>query len=138
MSCLIWSTWALTWVLCLVRAGSLVRVASADGEPYVSAGITSLVQLAGTDLPHGALVGVPRHSMLVIQPMRSKRDLGTVKILESCVASMFREAPDGCTPRLFWFVDGDAHPLGTETGPDGSPTLLLSPALAPIADRLPG
>ena len=117
--------------------GSQVRVASADGVPYVSAGITSLAQLAGSDLPHGALVGVPRHSMLMIQPMLSKRDLSTVAILEGFAGSMFNGAADGCTPQLYWFVNGDAHPLGTETGPDGRPTLVLSPALAPVADQLP-
>ncbi len=116
--------------------GSVVRVASADSEPYVSAGITSLSQLAGSDLPHGALVGVPRHSMLMIQPMLGRRDLSTVAILEGFVGSMFDGAADACSRQLFWFVDGDAFPLGTESGPDGNPTLILSPALAPVADRL--
>lgn len=116
--------------------GSLVRVASGDGVPYVSAGITSLAQLAGGDLPNGALVGVPRHSMLIIQPMLSRRDLSTVGILEGFIASMFDTAADGCTRQLFWFVDGDAHPLGTEPGEDGNPILVLSPDLAPVADRL--
>lgn len=116
--------------------GSSVRVASADGVPYVSAGITSLSQLAGSDLPHGALVGVPRHSMMIIQPMLGRRDLSTVAILEGFVASMFDGASDGCTAQLFWFVNGDAHPLGTESSRDGKSTLVLSPALAPVADQL--
>lgn len=119
-------------------SGEQLRIASAIGVPYVSAGISSIAQLAGTDLPHGALVGVPTHSMIMIQPVASRRSLSTVGMLEGYVASTYDAGPDPCARNLYWFVDGDAHSLGTEPGTDGRPELSLSPALASVVDRLPG
>lgn len=114
-----------------------VRVASEEGNPSVSAGIAIVSHLAGEDSPHGALVAVPRHSMIIVQPVRTRQDLSTVGILEGFARSMFDDAPDACSPLLYWFVDGDAHPIGTEPVAEGGPQLVLSPPLANAANRLP-
>lgn len=117
--------------------GESAVLAAADGVPYVSAGITSISQLAGRDLPYGALVAVPAHSAILILPVATRATLGNVGILAGFAASMHDDAADPCTPGLYWFVDGDAHPIGTEPGDDGSQRLVLAAPLQGAIERLP-
>lgn len=118
-------------------AGGSVLMASADGVPYVSAGVTSIPQLAGMELPYGALVAVPRHSMILILPVTSRESLAPVPVLIGLVEAMYRDAVDPCGAPLYWFVDGDAFPVGIEPDAAGQPRLVLVPELQPVVDRLP-
>lgn len=116
--------------------GGSVLTASAEGMPYVSAGVTSIRQLAGVELPYGALFGVPRHSMILILPVSSWQSLATVGLLSGFVESMYQDAPDPCAAGLYWYADGDAFPIGVEDA-DGEQRLVLPPELQALADRLP-
>jgi len=117
--------------------GGSVLMAGADGVPYVSAGVTSISQLAGVELPYGALVAVPRHSMILILPVASRRTLAAVGVLAGFAEFASQDAPDPCSPGLFWFVDGDAFPIGSEPEPDDGRQLVIAPELEPVIKRLP-
>lgn len=116
--------------------GGSVLTASAEGVPYVSAGVTSIPQLAGVDLPYGALFGVPRHSMILILPVSSWQSLAAVGMLTGFVESMYADADDPCAAGLYWYADGDAYPVGLEDA-GGQQRLVLAPELQQLADRLP-
>lgn len=117
--------------------GGSVLIASAEGVPYVSAGVTSIPQLAGVELPYGALFAVPRHSMILILPITSRESLASIPVLAGFVESMYRDAPDPCAPGLYWFTDGDAFRVGAEQDADGQQQLVMAPELQPVVDRLP-
>jgi len=118
--------------------GSEVRMASADGVPYVSAGITSVRQLAGVDSPYGTLVGVPRHSMIVLQPVTSRLVLDGLGVLTGLVGSMYDSGADRCARDVYWFANGDAYPVGTSVGSDGRPEITLPAEVASVVASLPG
>jgi hypothetical protein len=117
--------------------GGEIRMASAEGVPYVSAGITSVRQLAGVDSPYGTLVGVPRHSMIVLQPVTSRAVLDGLGVLTGLVGSMYDGSPDACARGVYWFASGDAFPVGVETEPGGRPQLTLPAELADVVASLP-
>ena len=117
--------------------GTTVRLASADGVPYVSAGITSIRQLAGTDSPYGSLVGVPQHSALVILPVSTSKSLGVLPVLAGLVGSMYDGGTDPCSRGVYWFVGDEAYPLGVDTDTDGRQTIVIPPEVADIAASLP-
>ncbi|WP_375425320.1 hypothetical protein [uncultured Friedmanniella sp.] len=117
--------------------GGEIRMASADGVPYVSAGITSVRQLAGADSPYGTLVGVPRHSMIVLQPVSSRSVLDGLPVLADLVGSMFDSATDRCARAVYWFVGAEAYPVGATASADGRPSLSLPPQLESVVASLP-
>lgn len=117
--------------------GESAVLAAADGVPYVSAGITAVPQLAGRDLPYGALVAVPAHSAILILPVATRTTLSNVGILAGFAASMHHDAGDPCASGLYWFVAGDAHPIGTEPTEDGGQRLVLDAPLQDVIERLP-
>ena len=90
--------------------GSEVRMASADGVPYVSAGITSVRQLAGVDSSYGTLVGVPRHSMIILQPVTSRLVLDGLGVRTGLAGSMYDRGADRCARDVYCFANGDAYP----------------------------
>lgn len=118
--------------------GGSVRMASADGVPYVSAGITSIKQLAGQDLPHGAFVGVPQHSALLLFPVKTAASLDVVPVLDQLVRSMYDASADPCTAGIYWFVGDDAHLIGVQVGANGQPRVKLPPELRAVVNTLPG
>ncbi|GAB3916922.1 hypothetical protein GCM10027613_16310 [Microlunatus endophyticus] len=118
--------------------GESVLLAGADGVPYVSAGVTSIPQLAGVDLPYGALFAVPRHSVILILPVRSWASLGAVPALADFVEAQYRGASDPCSAQIYWFTGDDAFPVGTEPDESGGDRLVLAPELQSLADRLHG
>ena len=117
--------------------GGEIRMASADGVPYVSAGITSVRQLAGADSPSGTLVAVPRHSMIVLQPVTSRAVLDGLPVLTALVGSMYDSGTDPCARDVYWFVGGDAYRINADAGPDGQPRLTLPAEVGPLVAALP-
>jgi hypothetical protein len=51
---------------------------------------------------------------------------------------MYRDAPDPCSARLYWFVDGDAFPIGVEPDSAAGSQLVITPELEAVVNRLPG
>lgn len=121
----------------LPGGAGLVRMASADGVPYVSAGITSIARLAGAELPFGALVGVPRHSALLILRVASRRSLDDVLVFSRLVASMYDNGADRCARGVYWFVGGDAHAVTVAEVPGAAPRVNLPPELSQVVAALP-
>lgn len=117
--------------------GGQIRMASMDGVPYVSAGITSVRQLAGADSPYGTLVGVPRHSMIVLQPVTSRTVLDGLPVLTSLVGSMYDSGTDRCARDVYWFVGAEAYPIGVDGGPDGRSQISLPAEVASVVASLP-
>lgn len=93
-----------------VGNGLVVSVAAADDTPWVSAGVTSVVNLfrAG-DLPYGALVAVPRLSTVMFSPVESDRVTADVLLLGRLVADLHADSSDRCSPEVFWFYDGSLY-----------------------------
>jgi len=114
-----------------------VLMAGAEGVPYVSAGVTLIPQLAGVELPYGALVAVPRHSMILILPVASRQTLSAVDVLAGFAEFASKDAPDSCSPGLYWFVNGDAFPIGSEPDGNGQRQLVIAPGLEPVINSLP-
>ena len=117
---------------------SAVRMASADGVPYVSAGITSIAQLAGAELPSGALVGVPRHSALLMVRVESRRTLDDLVVFSRLVGSMFDAATDRCARGVYWFLGGQFHPVSVVEVAGAAPQISLPPELREVVAALPG
>lgn len=116
--------------------GGAVRLAAAEGSPYVSAAITSIAQLMGTPLPYGALVGVPRHSAILMCEVTSRASLDNVALLADMIADMYAGADDPCAEGLYWFVNGDLHPVQVQRDGDVA-RVVLPEALRSIAASLP-
>lgn len=117
--------------------GGSVRMASADGVPYVSAGVVTIAQLAGEDLPYGAFVGVPRQSALIICRVSTRASLDVLPVIARMVASLHDSAPDPCSRGVYWFVGGDAHLIEVEERPDQEPRLGLPAVLQDVVAALP-
>ncbi len=92
--------------------GVTVALASADDNPFVSVGLTSVERLFR--LPpsrFGALVAAPRLSALLCFPVQSTQALAVAGVLEPLTSGLYRAAHDPCSPRLFWHHDGRIHPV---------------------------
>ncbi|MCA1394634.1 hypothetical protein I6F20_37350, partial [Bradyrhizobium sp. IC3123] len=74
----------------------------------------------------------------VLQPVTSRADLDTLPVLTSLVASMYDEGSDRCAREVYWFVNGDAYPIGVEAGTDGRPQISLPAEVASVLTTLPG
>ena len=100
--------------------GRDVRVVTKPGSRYVSALLSEVDQFLPTPNAHGALVGVPCHSTLLLYPISSTAVLEVLPVFADVVAEMHADADDPCAPGVYW-SHGERRltPLpATEPGPD--------------------
>jgi hypothetical protein len=117
-----------------VGNGLTISLASADGNPWVSAGLTSVQNLfRAPELPYGAIVAVPRLSAVLFTPVVSDRVTADIPLLGRLVSDMHRDSDDPCSADLFWFHDGALYRI--ERG-DGT-RVTLPVELEPVAAALP-
>ncbi len=77
-------------------------------------GVAQLVRLEpllGIDLPHGALIGIPRQHQIIAVPIRKHRDINSMEPLLRLVYDVGSEASDRLSLDVFWYHKGRLHPL---------------------------
>jgi hypothetical protein len=115
-----------------------LHLVARDGSPYVTAVLLSVARFVPGPAPHGILVAAPRFSAVVLHRVESVAALNVAVIIARLAGQMYRDAPDPCTDRVFWWLDGTLHPIDVTDGEDPErPRLTLPPDLAPVVDRLP-
>lgn len=95
--------------------GRDVRVVTKPGSRYVSALLSEVDQFLPPPNEHGALVGVPCHSTLLLYPITSTAVRTVLPVFAEVVAEMHAAADDPCAPGVYW-SHGERRltPLGRE------------------------
>ena len=88
--------------------------------------LVRLEELLGVDLPHGALIGIPREHQIVAVPIRKHRDINTMEPLLRLVYQVGSTAPDRLSLDVFWYHKGRLHPLHAD-GNDGKLDQIFPP-----------
>jgi hypothetical protein len=73
--------------------------------------LVRLEELLGIDLPHGALIGIPREHQIVAVPIRRHRDINSMEPLLRLVYDVGSKASDRLSLDVFWLHKGRLHPL---------------------------
>jgi hypothetical protein len=114
-----------------------VRLVAKDGSLYVPTGLMVLHRYFVGQAPYGALVSVPRYSMMLIHEVASPAALDLIYVIYEMTQSMYESAEDRCTPQVFWWLSGTLHPIEvTPTDDPQRPRVNLPPELEPVVDRL--
>ncbi len=77
-------------------------------------GVAHLVRLEevlGTDLPHGAIIGIPRLHQIIAVPIRKALDVANIEPMLQLVRSVGSKASDRLSLDVFWLHKGRLHPL---------------------------
>jgi hypothetical protein len=88
--------------------------------------LVRLEELLGTDLPNGALVGLPREHQIVAVPIRKHRDINSMEPLLRLVYDVGSQAPDKLSLDVFWYHQGRLHPLHAD-GNNGALDRIFPP-----------
>ncbi|GGU98984.1 hypothetical protein ACFHW2_01000 [Actinomadura sp. LOL_016] len=101
--------------------GRDVRVVTKPGSRYVSALLSEVDQFLPWPNEHGALVGVPCHSTLLLYPITSSAVLEVLPVFADVVREMHDDADDPCAPGVYW-SHGERRltPLDPHIVPSGS------------------
>ncbi|TMQ90022.1 hypothetical protein ETD83_37245, partial [Actinomadura soli] len=82
--------------------GRNVRVVTKPGSRYVSALLSEVDQFLPWPNEHGALVGVPCHSTLLLYPIMSAAVREVLPVFADVVREMHADAEDPCAPGVYW------------------------------------
>ncbi len=82
--------------------GRDVRVVTKPGSRYVSALLSEVDQFLPWPNEHGALVGVPCHSTLLLYPITSTAVREVLPVFADVVREMHHGADDPCAPGVYW------------------------------------
>jgi hypothetical protein len=82
--------------------GRNVRVVAKPGSRYVSALLSEVDQFLPVPNEHGALVGVPCHSTLLLYPITSTAVREVLPVFADVVREMHAAADDPCAPGVYW------------------------------------
>lgn len=80
-------------------------VVTLPGSPYVSTALLDIRRFLPTPCPFGALIGIPRASMLIVHPVVSDAVLDFLPDFAEIVHEMHDSAADACSHRAFWWAD---------------------------------
>jgi hypothetical protein len=120
-----------------VTATATVRLVAKDGSPYVPTGLMVLHRYFAGPAPHGALVSVPRYSMLLLHEVTSPAALDFINVFHDMTASMYDSAPDRCAAQVFWWAAGNLHAVQVAATDDPERRRVVLPAeLEPVVERL--
>jgi hypothetical protein len=120
--------WGIAWQDLIFRAYENMRSDSVSVQSYdlgessplyiiadqSVSGVAQLVrleELLGFDLPHGALIGIPREHQIVAVPILKHRDINTMEPLLKLVYDVGSQASDQLSLDVFWYHEGRLHPL---------------------------
>ncbi|MEV5692063.1 hypothetical protein [Micromonospora globbae] len=117
--------------------GASVRLLAADGNPFVTTALMSVRRFLPDDAEYGALVAAPRYSAVLLHAVDAEVEK-TIAALRHLTTSMVTAATDPCTDEIFWWYDGEFHPLRVVAGEAGGGEVRVPQALAPVVARLTG
>ncbi|MEW2356683.1 hypothetical protein [Spirillospora sp. NPDC029432] len=112
--------------------GRDVRVVTKPGSRYVSALLSEVEQFLPGPNRHGALVGVPCHSTLLLYPITSTAVLEVLPVFADVVKEMHADADDPCAPGVYW-----SHGERRLTPLSGAPDTPAPGEFASLLMRLP-
>ncbi|GGQ71376.1 hypothetical protein [Couchioplanes azureus] len=116
--------------------GGSVRLLAGDGNPFVTTTLLSLKRFLPDNATHGALVATPRYSAVMLHRVDARLHDNAVAFYR-LASSMFSAADDPCSDTIFWWHDGELHPLRVVTADDGSALEVRVPeALTPVLNQL--
>ncbi|GGR99943.1 hypothetical protein GCM10010169_50820 [Micromonospora fulviviridis] len=116
--------------------GGSVRLLAADGNPFVTTALMSVKRFLPDGADHGALVAAPQYSAVLLHRVDQGLRDGAVA-LHRLAGSMFEAAADPCSDQVFWWRDGEFHPVRVVPGESGGAVQVRLPeALAPVVARL--
>ncbi|RFU38300.1 hypothetical protein DZF91_28410 [Actinomadura logoneensis] len=98
--------------------GRDVRVVTKPGSRYVSALLSEVHQFLPSPNEHGALVGAPSHSTLLIYPITSRAVEEVLPVFADVVAEMHAAADDPCASGVYW-SHGERRLTPVLQSPDG-------------------
>ncbi|MEV3922570.1 hypothetical protein [Actinomadura coerulea] len=106
--------------------GRNVRVVGKPGSRYVSALLSEVHQFVPRQNEHGALVGVPCHSTLLLYPITSTAVREVLPIFADVVREMHANADDPCAPGVYW-SHGERRltPLSPDAAAEGAGEFAL-------------
>jgi|YNPMSStandDraft_1061717.scaffolds.fasta_scaffold26916_2 hypothetical protein len=82
------------------------------GDPYYAASHALIIQdYLPTDLPYGALVGLPRRDALLLHVIRNVGMAHAVNAMLRVIVGLHREGPGSLSPYLYWLRDDEFLPL---------------------------
>ncbi len=95
------------------------------GDPYYAASHALLLdEYLRDDLPHGALVGIPKRDMLLLHEIRDMGLMEALTALLQLIVGMHRDGPGSLSPFLYWRHDGEFTVIPYDLDDD---TLTLAP-----------
>ena len=114
-----------------------VRSVTRAGSPYVSSALLGVQRYLADPAPYGALVAVPRYSMMLLHEVASDHALDVLPALEEMARARYRGAADRCTPHLFWWLQGDLYAARVTRGGGRRRRVDLDPELDSLIEDLP-
>ncbi|MQA01864.1 MAG: hypothetical protein GEV07_03740 [Streptosporangiales bacterium] len=88
--------------------------------------------------PYGALVAVPRASMLIVHPVMSNRVLHFLPEFADIVVEMHDTATDACSHRTYWWADDQLLDVPVCPASEHSHTRIeIPPEYDDLVRRLP-
>jgi uncharacterized protein YtpQ (UPF0354 family) len=89
-----------------VQAG--IELLAFMGDAYYAASHALLLdQHLQGDLPHGALVGIPRRDVLLVHPIRNIGAADAISSMLQAILHWHAEGPGSLSPLLYWYVAGE-------------------------------
>lgn len=84
-----------------------VEVYLYSGDPYYAAShVLFLDAYLPDDLPHGALVGIPRRDVILLHIIRNIGVTEAIGAMLQAIIGMYADGPGSLSPNLYWFQHG--------------------------------
>ncbi|MCS6848778.1 MAG: hypothetical protein RMN52_13825 [Anaerolineae bacterium] len=117
-----------------VRPGVEIHLYS--GDPYYAASHALILDAyLPDDLPHGALVGLPRRDAILLHIIRNIGVTEAIGSMLQAIVGMYADGPGSLSPNLYWFWQGEFITLPYEL--DGNVLDFSPPAdFAELLQRL--
>lgn len=99
--------------------------------------VVRLEELLNADLPHGAIVGLPREHQIIAVPIRKAQDLATIAPVLELVRNVGSKALDQVSLDVFWLHRGRLHPLRAEVRNGQLEQIFPPDEFMRLVERLP-
>ncbi len=85
-----------------------VEIVLCSGDPYYAASHALILDAyLPDDLPHGALVGLPRRDALLLHIIRNIGVTEAISLMLQAIVGMYSDGPGSLSPNLYWFRHGE-------------------------------
>ncbi len=86
---------------------------------YTASGLLIADDLFPPHLPHGALVSIPRHDVLIAHYIHNIGVVEALGIMARVATQMHEEEPGALTTNIYWYIDGECVHIPCELTEDG-------------------